>query len=745
MSAMPSPNSPVLQELNQLDASSLDFHSKLYDLLYGKDYIQCVPNLQGGDPAWLVDYLDGVLGALDPSSPTSRKCLRELKSICGTRKILPTSYTISHPLNISPDPFARGGFGDVYQGILDGSKVCIKRVRVYTQDDPQKATKAFCREAAMWKRLTHPNILHLLGITITPLQLISEWMSGGELRVYIKNNSNANQLGLTCGVAMGLCYLHSCNVIHGDLKGPNILVDDSGHARIVDFGFTTVTQNLDSIPSISLQRGHSMRWTAPEVLNGGKYSKEADIFSFSMVMLEVFVGAVPFSDSSATTAMVYLIQGKRPPRPTHPTFTEDLWTLMQRCWDHNSSLRPKAPEVLEVLTLSVCKRLTNQALITHERIHLITTIFSDRDLVRMVKHISGDYAQTFIDVIDRALDSLAPEIRRRCLASLYRICGRQGLVPRSLVLPLCYDPKENPLFQGEFTDVWKGKHRGREVAARVLRMYSIDDPEQIRRRFCREVVAWKSLHHLNVLPLLGVTIMKNRFVMVSEWMKNGNINEFVKRHTNANRLELLRDATRGLIYMHDQGIIHGNLRGANILIDDNGRACLADFGLLTIISDEPTVASTTIGTTIVQWASPELLVPDQFGLKESNPTKASDCYALGMVIYEVLSGRAPFAQYSFLAVVWRVLEGERPTRPQEAQGSRFTDNIWRTLELCWKPQPGDRISAKTVLHGLEENSSPLGTPTILNNDLTTDDGYQSDVTSDDSAIPDFQSDDGLLD
>ena len=105
----------------------------------------------------------------------------------------------------------------------------------------------------------------------------------------------------------GLCYLHSRNVIHGDLKGVrsflksrftsvltpdqvNVLVDDSGHARIADFGLATVTQNLDSMWSISIQRGHSARWTAPEVLTGGRYSKEADIFAFAMVVIEVRYG-----------------------------------------------------------------------------------------------------------------------------------------------------------------------------------------------------------------------------------------------------------------------------------------------------------------------------------------------------------------------------------------------------------------------------------------------------------------------
>ena len=93
-------------------------------------------------------------------------------------------------------------------------------------------------------------------------------------------------------------------MIHGDLKGvracseprfaavltpnqSNILVDNSGRARIADFGLATVTQNLDSIRSDPCQRGHTARWAAPEVLKDGTYSKEADIFSFAMVMVEV--------------------------------------------------------------------------------------------------------------------------------------------------------------------------------------------------------------------------------------------------------------------------------------------------------------------------------------------------------------------------------------------------------------------------------------------------------------------------
>ena len=143
---------------------------------------------------------------------------------------------------------------------------------------------------------------------------------------------------------------------------------------------------------------------------------------------------------------------------------------------------------------------------------------------------------------------------------------------------------------------------------------------------------------------------------------------------------------------------------ANVLVDSNRHARLADFGLLTITPAES--AATSTGATTAQWMSPELLLPDKFGLKESNPTEASDCYALGMVIYEVLSGRTPFAQHSFLTVAWKVANGEHPERPQGVKGAQFTDDVWGMLELCWKFQPGDRMSSEEILLVLEGNPCP---------------------------------------
>jgi hypothetical protein len=148
---MPSPSPPASQIFPHL-TSSPHFHDKLSGVLYGEEYVQCVSRLQGEDSVWLIDYLDKVrhrihpiilsplkstqaLDHLDPFTPASRKCLRELRTICSTRVILPPSYALpSQPLEINSLPFASGGSGDVYRGTLHGSDVCVKRIRVYTQD-----------------------------------------------------------------------------------------------------------------------------------------------------------------------------------------------------------------------------------------------------------------------------------------------------------------------------------------------------------------------------------------------------------------------------------------------------------------------------------------------------------------------------------------------------------------------------------------------------------------------------------
>jgi len=208
----------------------------------------------------------------------------------------------------------------------------------------------------------------------------------------------------------------------------------------------------------------------------------------------------------------------------------------------------------------------------------------------------------------------------------------------------------------------------------------------------------------------------------------------------------LGDATRGLIYIHGQEMIHGDLKGvgffitkvalqytlrrlpakANILIDQTGHASLADFGLLTIVSDPTNLLSSssyTQGGTL-RWMSPERIAPQRFGFKDGRPTILSDCYALGMVIYETISGNLPFHKYADLVVFMKVVEGERPSR-----GDKFTRSLSWMLERCWAPNPNDRPNIEDVLLCLEMASSSPG-PSSPMTDEGTDEDDEDDEDDD---------------
>ena len=99
--------------------------------------------------------------------------------------------------------------------------------------------------------------------------------------------------------------------------------------------------------------------------------------------------------------------------------------------------------------------------------------------------------------------------------------------------------------------------------------------------------------------------------------------------------------------------------------------------------------------------SPELFFPEEFGLKDCGPTKKCDCYSLGMVMYEVLSGKKPFSQYEGYSIIVRIHQGELPMKSQGAEGRWLTDGVWNILERCWERSPSNRPKVEDVLCCLE--------------------------------------------
>ena len=114
--------------------------------------------------------------------------------------------------------------------------------------------------------------------------------------------------------------------------------------------------------------------------------------------------------------MLLIVGDTRPPRPTHPTFTADLWSLMQGCWSRDPHSRPTISKVItEVITLSIRNRLIGRASTTHERISPIATVFFDNGRSEAVKHLSKDDAQALIDVADEVSLHATPHTKDKSI------------------------------------------------------------------------------------------------------------------------------------------------------------------------------------------------------------------------------------------------------------------------------------------------------------------------------------------
>jgi len=188
--------------------------------------------------------------------------------------------------------------------------------------------------------------------------------------------------------------------------------------------------------------------------------------------------------------------------------------------------------------------------------------------------------------------------------------------------------------------------------------------------------------------------------MMSPWMDNGDVIQYLKKNPDANRLHLLLEIASGVQYLRHMQIVHGDLKSANILIDSAGHACLVDFGLAVVIrtlTTSQTISTSHVSGGSTRWMAPELFHPERFGAADDQHTKESDIYALGMVMLEVFTGRIPFHGNSDPQVVYKVTSGERPPRPMDAARLGLSDSIWDLMGRCWQEKYWNRPDIVTVV------------------------------------------------
>ncbi|KAG6907962.1 hypothetical protein DXG01_006750 [Tephrocybe rancida] len=247
------------------------------------------------------------------------------------------------------------------------------------------------------------------------------------------------------------------------------------------------------------------------------------------------------------------------------------------------------------------------------------------------------------------LDSpdLNVHLRKSLNVAMRRISVRSGLYLTCYELKDVVQQGEYPVISGGFADIYQGIFQGRVVCLKTIRLCRNDQIEHMLKATSKEAILWRQLLHPNVSTLFGLYRFRNRISIVSEWMENGDITIYLKKNPTAPRQRLARS---GLTYLHKNSIIHGDLKGANILVDDVGRARLTDFGISSI-SDTQIIAWTTqsSGNTrggSTRWQAPELFavgdsdVDDEEVEAAVKNTMASDVYALGCVFFEVSASQS---------------------------------------------------------------------------------------------------------
>jgi len=226
-----------------------------------------------------------------------------------------------------------GNFGEVYRGDWEGAEVALKKLK--SAEDYEE----FVKEAGVLKNLNHPNVLRLLGIFIDNSgfqYIVTEFMPKGNLLKVVQSDKSiliSDLINMAKQAAAGMTYLESQSIIHRDLALRNLLVTVSATSKytikVADFGLSRMS---DKEYYVTKSGSFPIKWTAPESLTMCKFSHQSDVWSFGVVLYELFTrGRAPYFNLTNEQAAERVVAGYRLEKPTE--CPDDIYVLMKMCWE----------------------------------------------------------------------------------------------------------------------------------------------------------------------------------------------------------------------------------------------------------------------------------------------------------------------------------------------------------------------------------------------------------------------------
>lgn len=251
---------------------------------------------------------------------------------------------------------------------------------------------------------------------------------------------------------------------------------------------------------------------------------------------------------------------------------------------------------------------------------------------------------------------------KRCLVIA---AGQSGTVLSEMAGPhKIQGPGENPwdvnfedlenlrdLSSGNFGKVFRGTYFGTEVA--VKKLLDVDD-EFMHKYIEREMAILKSLRHPNIVQFMGLSKHRNDYYIVTEFISGGDLRHLLKDHSKElswkMRVKMALDTAQALTFLHSKGLMHRDLKSHNLLVDENGKIKLCDFGFSRRVGDTAE-QMTLCGTD--EWMAPEVMLGEKYDTR-------ADVFSFGMVVTELITRqkpakRAPGRRFAFDAEAFRPL------------------------------------------------------------------------------------------
>lgn len=248
---------------------------------------------------------------------------------------------------------AFGPLSEVYAALWRDTKVGVKLLmpREGVVDNLQEAVRNFRREIWVMSSLKHPNVLKLIGASLTPscYVLVMEYMANGSLYDYLRDADNffPHQMVLTAAldVAVGMAHIHASGVLQRDLKSKNCLLSDNLVVKVADFGLA----RFQSTAYGALTFVGTPFWAAPEVIRHEDYDEKADVYSFAIVLWELVERRDPYGRLNAFQVPLQVANdGLRPDEFSRPA-PLGLEQLMKQCWHADPDMRPPFGEIADTL------------------------------------------------------------------------------------------------------------------------------------------------------------------------------------------------------------------------------------------------------------------------------------------------------------------------------------------------------------------------------------------------------------